>query len=182
MLSMPRLCVLLLAALVLGCGWDPLLDAQIAALGSEAPNVPRGPLHRPGQPCAACHRPDGHAPAFTVAGTIYRDPVALIAVADIPVALIDAAGKTFTTHTNCVGNFYVRPNEFSPTPPMWVSVQSGPVPFKMESPIHREASCAACHFDPGGRDTAGHIFVADDPTTFDSVPLRACGPADGVKR
>lgn len=174
---------------MLACGGsdflrDPLLDAEVAALGPEDPAVLIGPLHRPGQPCAACHRPDGVAGAYVVAGTVYRDPLATIGVADVAVALIDSNGRTFTTTTNCVGNFYVRPSEFSPKPPMWVSVQvtAIPFPFKMESPIHREASCAACHFDPAGPNSAGHLFVADDPTTFASIPLRPCGSADGVSR
>ncbi len=164
---------------------DPLHDAEVAVLGPEDPAVPQGPLHRPGQPCAVCHGPyDDDAPSFPMAGTVYRDPVEKIPVADVVVAFVDSAGKTFTTTTNCAGNFYVKANEFSPKPPTWVSVQTTamPFPFKMESPIHREASCAKCHFDPEGPSSAGHIFVADDPTTFASIALRACLPADGVVR
>ena len=84
-----------------------------AALGPEAPNVPKGPLHRAGQPCAVCHRDGGEDPTFVFAGTVYRDPVEKIAVADAKVVLTDAAGHTFMTTTNCVGNFYVKTSEFS---------------------------------------------------------------------
>jgi hypothetical protein len=186
MLSMSKLALLILF-LPVSCGAadflrDPLVTQEIAKLGPEDPNVPRGPLHRPGQPCGACHSPEGIATSFTVAGTVYRDPKTKVPVADVVVLLIDAEGTKFTVNTNCVGNFYVKPNEFSMRPPMWTSVQLGDVPFKMESPFHREVSCAVCHFDPEGSDTAGHLFVADDPTTFASIPLRPCGPSDGVKR
>jgi hypothetical protein len=117
-----------------------------------------------------------------VAGTVYRDPWATIAVADAVVDLIDSVGNPFTTKTNCVGNFYVQSWEYRPVPPFWASVQLGEFPWKMASPIHREASCASCHLDPVGPASAGHIFVTDDDTTFSSVPLRPCGPADGITR
>jgi len=161
---------------------DPVQDAERAALGPEDPNVPEGPLHRPGQPCAVCHRDGGEDPVFAFAGTVYRDPVEKVAVADAMVSLTDAAGRTFMTTTNCVGNFYVKPSEFPVTPPVWASVQRIEFPWEMESPIHREASCAKCHYDPAGPASAGHLFVTDDETTFASIPTRACTAADGVTR
>ena len=180
---------LVLAALAVapGCGnlnplSDPIEDAEKAALGPEAPNVPKGPLHRAGQPCAVCHHDGGENPTFVFAGTVYRDPVEKIAVADATVVLTDAAGHTFMTTTNCVGNFYVKASEFQPTPPVWTSVQKIDYPWTMESPIHREASCAKCHFDPAGSASAGHVFVTDDQTTFASIPSRACTAADGMTR
>src|SRR5450432_160855 len=52
----------LVCALV-GCG-DPVHDTAVSALGPEAPGVPKGPLHRPGQPCVLCHGPQGSATTF----------------------------------------------------------------------------------------------------------------------
>lgn len=177
------LAVVLAVGLGPGCFLqDPLHRAEVESLGPEDPTVAVGPLHRAGQPCAACHWSEGPASPFVVAGTIYRDPVTTMAVADADVVLVDSLGTSFTTKTNCVGNFYVRPAEFRPVFPLWTSVQLGQFPFKMASPIHREASCAKCHFDPAGAATAGHVFVADDETTFASIPMRACGPADEVGR
>jgi len=175
------------ASLAPGCGGfnplgDPVQDAERDALGPEDPNIPQGPLHRAGQPCAVCHREGGEDPTFVFAGTVYRDPVEKIAVADAMVVLTDAAGHTFMTTTNCVGTFYVKTGEFRVTPPVWASVQRIDFPWKMESPIHREASCAKCHYDPIGPASAGHMFVTDDETTFASIPTRACTPADGVAR
>lgn len=161
---------------------DPLQDAEREALGPEDPGVPSGPLHRPGQPCGACHRDGDEYPVFVFAGTVYRDPVELIAVADATVVLVDSAGNSFMTTTNCVGNFYVKANEFRPVPPVWTSVQLGEFPWRMESPIHREVSCAKCHADPVGPAAAGHLFVTDDETTFASIPTRPCGPSDHVVR
>ncbi len=161
---------------------DPIQDAERDALGPEAPNVPQGPLHRAGQPCAVCHREGDEDPTFAFAGTVYRDPVEKIAVADAMVVLTDAAGHTFMTTTNCVGNFYVKTGEFQSTPPVWASVQRIDFPWKMESPIHREASCAKCHYDPVGPASAGHLFVTDDETTFASIPSRECTAADGITR
>ena len=161
---------------------DPLHRAEMESLGPEVPGVDRGPLHRPGQPCAACHRPDGTAPPYVAAGTVYRDPVEKVAVADAEVVLTDSVGTVFTIKTNCVGNFYVKPSEFKAVPPFWTSVQLGPFPFEMASPIHREASCAKCHTDPVGPAAAGPIFVPDDEGTFSSIILRPCGPEDAVIR
>ena len=161
---------------------DPVLDAERDALGPEAPNVPQGPLHRAGQPCAVCHHEGGEDPTFAFAGTVYRDPMEKIAVADAMVLLTDDAGHTFMTTTNCVGNFYVKTGEFQATPPVWASVQRIDFPWKMESPIHREASCAKCHYDPIGPASAGHLFVTDDETTFASIPSRECTAADGTTR
>ena len=170
-----------------GCGnysplGDPIHDAEREALGPEDPNVPEGPLHRPGQPCAVCHRDGAEDPVFVFAGTVYRDPMEKISVADATVLLTDAAGHTFMTKTNCVGNFYVKANEFVPTWPVWTSVQRIEFPWTMESPIHREASCAKCHYDPAGAASAGHVFVTDDETTFASITSRPCGASDGIAR
>jgi hypothetical protein len=161
---------------------DPIQRARIDALGPEDPAVKVGPLHRPGQSCAVCHQSGGTAESYMAAGTVYRDPVGLVPVADVAVVLIDAAGKTFTTTTNCAGSFYVKSSEFQPEYPFWVSIQLGEFPWKMDSPIHREASCTECHFDPAGPSTAGHVFLTDDDTSFAMIPLRPCGPQDESSR
>ena len=177
----------LLVALSLWVGCDNFLDdplhrSEMEALGPEDPAVAVGPLHRAGQPCGACHRPDGVAGSFLAAGTIYRDPVSAVGVGDAEVVLIDSAGSQFSIKTNCVGNFYVRASEFQPVLPFWTSVQLGEFPYKMASPIHREVSCAKCHFDPAGPASAGHVFVADDETTFSTIPVRSCDASDQQAR
>ena len=161
---------------------DPLHKAQVAALGPENPAVKIGPLHRPGQACAVCHRVDGLATPYVAAGTVYRDPMSTVGVGDAEVVLADLAGNRFKTKTNCVGNFYVKTSEFRPVVPFWVTVQLGEFPYEMGSPIHREASCSACHSDPAAPDAAGHVFVTDDVAAIASVPVRACGAADEVAR
>lgn len=100
-----------------GCD-DPVRAAQLAALGPEAPGVPPGPLHRPNQPCLVCHGEDGHATRLTVAGTVFRDPTALDPVAGAEVLLVDAACRTHRAATNCAGNFFVRPADYTPTMPL----------------------------------------------------------------
>lgn len=165
-----------------GITLDPVHRSAVEALGPEAPNVPEGPLHRPGQPCGVCHRENDEAPRFVFAGTIYRDPGSQVPVADVQVRFVDSEGTTFTTTTNCVGNFYVKPSELTPRSPTWVTVQITDLPYEMASPIHREVSCASCHFDPVSPVSAGHIFVTDDETALDAIPLRPCGPDDGVAR
>jgi hypothetical protein len=41
----------------------------------------------------------------------------------------------------------------------------------MESPIYRDGSCAACHTDPLGPASAGHIFLLAD-TLAPPLPAR----------
>ena len=62
----------LTAAIVASC--DPVHEQQKDALGGETPGVPKGPLHRPGQPCIVCHDGAfGDPPEFSIAGTIFVD-------------------------------------------------------------------------------------------------------------
>jgi hypothetical protein len=157
---------------------DPVAQAMREKLGPEDPNVPVGALHRPGQPCSVCHRSDGTASVFIVSGTVYRDDKSALPVADVSVLLVDARGAKHTSQTNCAGNFWVRPGEWVPQWPIWTSLQMGENKIDMESPIQREASCAACHLDPAGPLSAGRIFLTDDPAVVPTVVLRPCRPGE----
>src|SRR5690242_17154492 len=101
----------LMAGLVLAgasCG-DPVRDKLVTSLGPEAPNVPPGPMHRPGQPCLACHDADlGSAPPFSLGGTVYVDAMTSTPVADVSVNIVDSQGRSFSTVSNCAGNFFVK--------------------------------------------------------------------------
>lgn len=145
---------------------DPVYDDAVAALGGEMPGVPRGPLHRPGQPCILCH--DGsvsNPPQFTVAGTVYVSANDLVAAVDASVTLTDSLGASFPTTTNAAGNFYVLPHQFQPTYPMKVAVTYGAVTVAMTADVGRDGSCAKCHFDPAGPASPGHVYVPADGGT-----------------
>jgi hypothetical protein len=160
---------------------DPEHEAQVAALGPEDPRVPEGPLHRPGQPCALCHSEEGDEPPFSAAGTIFRDNMSAVPLVDADVLLVDAAARRYTTHTNCVGNFYVHVDEFDPVLPFWVTVRLGGNESPMESPIHRERSCATCHSDPAAPRSAGHVYLTADDLVAPTIPTRACRPDEGTR-
>ena len=101
-----------LTLVVAAAACDPVESDAIAALGGEAPGVRRGPLHRPGQPCLLCHDGAiGDPPAFSVAGTIYDDPVDLDGEDGVNVVVTDSLENTCTATTNEVGNFYLTPEE-----------------------------------------------------------------------
>jgi hypothetical protein len=154
----------LLPLLLLGSGAcaDPVREMAKAALGDETPGVPVGPLHRPGQPCLVCHD-GGEAPVFSLAGTIYARARPAVPVARVEVVLLDSDGRTFRPTTNCAGNFFVRPREFTPHYPLWVTLAVGSQKIDMESPVYREGSCAACHTDPVSPSSAGHpYFLLDE--------------------
>lgn len=143
---------------------DPVHTDAVDALGPEVAGVREGPLHRSGQPCLRCH--DGTIGLeFTVAGTIYQNESGLVAAQGARVSLTDSAGKSYEAVANSVGNFYVVPQELTPTYPMKVSVTYGSVVVTMSSVIGRDGSCAGCHFDPVGPTTAGHIFIPADGVT-----------------
>lgn len=151
----------LLGVLASGCA-DPIRSDALVNLGDEDSNVPPGPLHRPGQPCAgACH--DGKGPGawiFSMAGTVYQyadDP------APVPGAIInivDSASHVYKTETNCAGNFFVQQADFAPVYPAWVSVTYRGVSVPMSSPIFREGACAGCHAIPASQSSAGQVFFA----------------------
>lgn len=152
------------ALAVLAC--DPVNDNSIAALGGEAPGVPRGPLHRPGQPCVLCHDGSiGNPPGFTVAGTVFVEPTTLQPAVDAGVALTDSLGQTFTATTNEAGNFWVLPHQFQPTYPMKVAVMFGDASVNMTADVGRDGSCAKCHVDPPGPTSPGHVYIPADGGT-----------------
>jgi hypothetical protein len=156
-------CCVALGTIGLGCE-DPVRDGAEAALGPEAPGVPKGPLHRPGQPCLVCHDPQGKgAPAFAMAGTVYSDEDTLVPVNEATVVLQDGAGHTQTASTNCAGNFILRPGELTLQYPIWVTMQGAGQTIDMESPIYRDGSCASCHTDPKSPTSAGHVFLLANP-------------------
>ncbi|MDI3285802.1 hypothetical protein [Polyangium sp. 15x6] len=141
----------------LGCT-NPLQEDAIAALGPESPAIPLGPLHRPGQPCLVCH--DGaEATELTVAGTIYERADSTTPIPDVLVHLVDARGTAYVTATNCAGNFFVRPGDFSPEYPMRVSIERDGFRQEMESPVNGEGSCAVCHTTKPGPRSAGRVFL-----------------------
>jgi hypothetical protein len=159
----PLLLLLPIGALAGAC--DPVHDDAVSALGAEAPGVRKGPLHRPGQPCRACHDGAlGDPPEFSVAGTVFATPDALTPASGATVALLSqGATVSFTTTTNEAGNFYVQPSQYTPSYPMHVSVTYNGATVVMVSHVGRDGSCADCHTDPRGPASAGHIYaVAPD--------------------
>jgi hypothetical protein len=125
---------------------DPVHDDAVKALGKEFKNVPVGELHRAGQPCVTCHGPEGPAKTtFSVAGTVFAGPRSPVGVDQVEVQMVDSAQSQFIAHTNCVGNFYVTPDQWSPAFPILARLVKGSASQAMTSPISREGSCGACH-------------------------------------
>jgi hypothetical protein len=159
-----------------GCG-DPVRENSIDALGGERPGVPKGPLHRPGEPCVLCHGGNGPGEStFAFAGTVYQTEGAPTPLADAIVRLIDSTGKKYETGTNCAGNFFVLEDDYAPTFPVWAKVIFGtsggkPVPHTMGSPIYREKSCAKCHTERAGPESVGPVYFAPKGVPF---PARSC--------
>lgn len=138
---------------------DPVVSDAVDALGGEAPGVRRGPLHRPGQPCLLCHDGAlGDPPAFSVAGTIFDDPIDLLGEDGATVSLTDTNGSTYSATTNAAGNFYITPGEWSPTFPLTVSVTSVTT-VTMQSQIGRSGACATCHVSPASASSPGPVCM-----------------------
>lgn len=150
------------AALLLasgGCG-DPVRDQQIEALGPEQTNIARGPLHRAGQPCLTCH--DGRGAGIrelSVAGTVFLAEGSERPAPGVRVELVDSLGTRFESATNCAGNFFVDPADFTPTYPLWVALRAGDYRIEMDSPVQRDGSCASCHTTTPGRASAGGVYL-----------------------
>jgi len=96
----------------------------------------------------------------------------------VEVWLRDTRGRMFQAHTNCAGNFYVRPSQFLPAFPLWVTLRFGRETIDMESPMHADGSCGTCHGDPRAPTSAGHVYLTDDPTNLPKLAAAtACGAA-----
>ena len=164
--------ILAAAAFASGCD-NPVLDDKVAALGPEDPNVPVGPLHRPGQPCVACHQDGGPAALqFSFGGTVYQDEVTKKALSAALVVLTDANGKHKEAETNCVGNFYVEAVDFQPTFPVHVELVYGGMTATMLSHIGIDGSCADCHTGKDSPMSANHVYLALSPMNFPEPKCR----------
>src|SRR5690349_791339 len=114
---------LFLALSPIGPCSDPVQDDAVKRLGDEASDVPQGEFHRAGQPCVVCHQSGSAAStAFSVAGTIFRQPTSYVGVDRAQVELTDSNGTKYTAFTNCVGNFFVKPDQWNPAFPIYVRV------------------------------------------------------------
>ena len=160
LLSVLPLAVIGAAAVLASCAVDPVHNASVNALGGEISGVPQGEYHRAGQPCTTCHGPLGPAKTtFTIAGTVFYGPKKAIGVDNVQVIMVDSLNSSFTAYTNCVGNFYVAPEQWKPAYPVLVGIAGGGARADMISHIGREASCANCHKDPPYYDSQGHIHL-----------------------
>jgi hypothetical protein len=174
--------LIVLCLVVCACG-DPVHDEAVAALGPEAPGVPHGPYHRPGQPCLVCHGGEGPA-SYTMSfgGTLRAYQSAALPATGATVRVVDASASTFETAANCVGNFWIRASDFSPSFPVSaaVTVSFANTPDTrsrvMLTQMHRDGSCNSCHAGLAGPASAGQLWVlpASDP-----APAQDCGLGDG---
>lgn len=166
--------LMICAAMVcVSCG-DPTHDRAVAALGGEAPGVPEGPLHRPGQPCVTCHGESGPAAGeFSVAGTVYVVLRETEPAPNVKVQIKDITGAERFVTTNQAGNFYVRSDEWRPVYPLQTSISFLNLTKQMSTHIARAASCADCHVHPPGRLSPGHIYLA---TSRSELPGAGAGP------
>ena len=153
--------VMALAAAAVAC--DPVHSNEVSALGGESPGVRTGPLHRPGQPCLLCHDGKiGDPGQFSVAGTVFsksNDITPSNGVSGALVHMTDARLVEYTATTNQVGNFYVTPNQYTPSYPMHVEVISGGVSTPMTTHIGRDGSCAGCHSYPISWNSPGPVAL-----------------------
>jgi hypothetical protein len=157
MRRLPLAWCLVAAALAASC--DPVHEQQIDALGGETPGVPRGPLHRPGQPCIVCHDGAlGDPPAFSIAGTIFQDGNDTTPLDGATVSITSVDGSLMSLTTNAAGNFYASAGDYTPKYPLHVSLTSGGSTIKMTSHIGGNGSCAFCHSDPSGPSSPGHVY------------------------
>lgn len=159
---------------------DPVHESEVEALGPEKPGIPQGPLHRAGQPCMVCHSPEGPAnTVFSFAGTVFAAPAMVGATTGAPVTGVenaavgirDSTGAPFLALTNCVGNFYVAPDKYSPVFPVLVSVSKGKNAVFMNSQITRETSCAGCHARAVSDTSPGQVYLSTSDVPTDCNPV-----------
>jgi hypothetical protein len=149
---------------------DESHDLEVQALGGESPGVPRGPLHRPGQPCLVCHGEPGPAShKFVMAGTVYAVQGQSAPAPGVQVVIEDVNGNFYGISTNEAGNFYITTAEWSPTLPAQVQISKGTSSQQMLTHIGRDGSCADCHTPTPGPTSPGPVYLA-------LAPLPPSGP------
>jgi hypothetical protein len=154
---------LLVVAFVTAACNDPVRNTEVSELGAEARGVPAGPLHRPGQPCLACHGGDGPADTeFALAGTVYQRIDGKVPLHDATMRFIDSAGAEYGVVSNCVGNFWASADNFRPVWPVWTKLEYEGNSVEMTSAMFREGSCGECHADPASPSRVGHLYFADE--------------------
>ncbi len=152
------------AALVLAGCVDETHELQVQALGGETSGVPRGPLHRPGQPCLVCHGGEGPASStFLMAGTVYAVQDEPAPAVGASVQIEDINGSFYTLSTNAAGNFFIRPSDWSLTYPAQAQVTLGSSIQLMGTHINRDGSCADCHALTPSPTSPGRVFAALAP-------------------
>jgi hypothetical protein len=150
----------LVAGIALAACVDETHDLQVQALGGEAPGVPHGPLHRPGQPCLVCHGEAGPAShKFVMAGTVDAVQGQGAPASGVQVVIEDVNGAFRAATTNEVGNFYITTAEWSPTLPAQVQISKGQSTQQMLSHIGRDGSCADCHMQTPGPTSPGPVYL-----------------------
>ena len=144
---------------------DPVHDDAVDALGGETGGIDPGPRHRAGQDCLACH--DGRGPGkgvFSVAGTIYATRSGTAPLDKAQVTVQDTTGAKRVFMTNDVGNFYVTKDEWSPTFPLFVRLDSNGKKKVMQTRIDLTAGCGFCHAGPRPNGDPVHmppVFLED---------------------
>lgn len=165
MVTRMRLLVAVLAPLgvvsLAACA-DPVHEKLVSSLGPEAAGVGPGPLHRPGQPCVACH--GGLGPAsleFSAGGTIYAERGQTPPAVGALVQLEDIDGNYWTTTANAAGNFFVELAHYAPNYPIRMEAVSadGSITQRMQTYAARAGSCADCHESQIGSNSAGPIYL-----------------------
>ena len=150
---------------------DPVHADAVAALGPEVFGLPKGPTHRPGQPCLTCHSGQGPGKSeFSVAGTVYKTKPSTEWLEGATVSLTDAEGTIRQLTTNQTGNCLIKKSEWTPVYPMRVKVSFGGVSIDMLTHVGRAGACADCHTDPARAASAGHVYLVADPANFPGGP------------
>jgi hypothetical protein len=193
--------VVAVASLGSSCNLDPVHRAAVNNLGDENGDAypTESEYHRPGEPCALCHSKQGPADSvFVLAGTVFWGPDDYNRRApNAYVRIKDANKVTKCFVTNCNGNFFVKPEQFSRlTFPLLVSVERAKNPGgknpgdedtlairRMTGHIGREPSCATCHIQ-GLRDfgSPGQIslYPTEDQSKAANPQIIPCPPPEGA--
>lgn len=161
---MRRLLALAFLCMQVAACEDPALRAKADSLGPDPGPYEDGPLHRAGQPCTWCHSSGGgRNPHFDLAGTVYGHWDKSDGLWGATVRLFDQHGAQQTVTSNEVGTFFLGEGELTLEFPLWVQVEYGGTITSMKTPIMRERSCSACHLDPAGPGSPGHVFFHKPP-------------------
>ena len=106
--------------------------------------------------CLSCHGPNGNAPLFLFAGSVYQDKAGTTPAVDVEVRVRGNDGAGYSAHSDADGNFwYVQKQGDSIVATAYTGARDGSKTSLMNGGLAQNVDCNGCH--GGGTTDPVHL-------------------------